>query len=57
MKLQGQTAIITGAAAGIGAASAALFAKEIAKAALYLVSPEAGFGTGVAFAIDGGLGI
>jgi NAD(P)-dependent dehydrogenase (short-subunit alcohol dehydrogenase family) len=31
MKLQGQTAIITGAAAGIGAASAALFAREGAK--------------------------
>ena len=31
MKLQGQTAIITGAAAGIGAASATLFAREGAK--------------------------
>ncbi len=32
-------------------------AEEIAQAALYLVSPEAGFVTGVAFAIDGGLSI
>ena len=32
-------------------------AEEIAQAALYLVSPEAGFVTGVAFPIDGGLSI
>ena len=32
-------------------------AEEIAQAALYLVSPSAGFVTGVAFAIDGGLSI
>jgi len=32
-------------------------AEEIAQAALYLVSPEAEFVTGVAFAIDGGLSI
>jgi NAD(P)-dependent dehydrogenase (short-subunit alcohol dehydrogenase family) len=29
-------------------------AEEIAEAALYLVSPKAGFVTGSAFAIDGG---
>jgi meso-butanediol dehydrogenase/(S,S)-butanediol dehydrogenase/diacetyl reductase len=32
-------------------------AEEIAKAALYLVSPDAGFVTGMAFAIDGGFSI
>jgi NAD(P)-dependent dehydrogenase (short-subunit alcohol dehydrogenase family) len=32
-------------------------AEEIAQAALYLVSPEAGFVTGLAFAIDGGFSI
>jgi meso-butanediol dehydrogenase/(S,S)-butanediol dehydrogenase/diacetyl reductase len=32
-------------------------AEEIAEAALYLVSPEAGFVTGMAFAIDGGFSI
>jgi len=32
-------------------------AEEIAQAALYLVSPEAGFVTGMAFAIDGGFSI
>ena len=32
-------------------------AEEIAEAALYLVSPEAGFVTGLAFAIDGGFSI
>jgi len=32
-------------------------AEEIAQAALYLVSPESAFVTGVAFAIDGGLSI
>jgi 2-keto-3-deoxy-L-fuconate dehydrogenase len=32
-------------------------AEEIAQAALYLVSRSAGFVTGVAFAIDGGLSI
>jgi NAD(P)-dependent dehydrogenase (short-subunit alcohol dehydrogenase family) len=32
-------------------------AEEIAEAALYLVSPQAGFVTGLAFAIDGGLSL
>jgi meso-butanediol dehydrogenase/(S,S)-butanediol dehydrogenase/diacetyl reductase len=32
-------------------------AEEIAEAALYLVSPQSGFVTGVAFAIDGGLSL
>jgi meso-butanediol dehydrogenase/(S,S)-butanediol dehydrogenase/diacetyl reductase len=32
-------------------------AEEIAEAALYLVSPEAGFVTGVAFAVDGGFSL
>jgi NAD(P)-dependent dehydrogenase (short-subunit alcohol dehydrogenase family) len=31
--------------------------EEIAEAALYLVSPEAGFVTGLAFAIDGGFSL
>lgn len=44
MKLSGKLAIVTGSAAGIGAASAELFARE-------------GAVTGTAFAIDGGFSI
>jgi len=62
-RLAGKVAFITGAAAGIGRATAVLFARgliqpeDIANAALYLASEESRMVTGQILPVDSGVTI
>lgn len=56
-RLEGKVAIITGASAGIGRATATLFAAEGARLELYLASDDASRTTGSAMLVDGGAAI
>jgi NAD(P)-dependent dehydrogenase (short-subunit alcohol dehydrogenase family) len=50
----GQVALVTGAASGMGLATARAFAQAGAAGVLWLCSPGASFVLGVALPVDGG---
>lgn len=55
MIFKDKVAIVTGAAAGMGQATALLFAEKVAKAIVFACDPEIGFMTGSNIVCDGGM--
>ena len=54
MRLSGRVAVVTGAAGGIGAATARAMAAEGARVAVFLACDDSSFMTGSIVTVDGG---
>ena len=55
LQLHGRIARVTGAIQGIGRTVVCILAREGVKLAVFLVSPLAGYITGTAIPVDGGM--
>ena len=55
LQLHGRIARVTGASQGIGRTVVRILAREGVKLAVFLVSPLAGYITGTAIPVDGGM--